>query len=296
MAKKQISEFFPGVWKDTSEFVTRCIFCGDHKDHWHLNINVSLKVCHCFRCGKGSTLLQLFQEAGYDYSELDADSPPVIEEQTGIQALDLLSFPLIRGVMTPLDRLAMNYAISRGLTREDVEMYNLRYAQSGRFYGRVMIPVFEVGVFVCISGRSMLPCINPKYMTPHRGETILTSTEAVFGIDNASDLAEKVVIVEGAFDAIAVNKVLQKEKIYAVALSTNHISKVQLSKIVMMKKPLVVMLDATAHKEALTLARSLKRFVSDVSVAKLSEGDPSSLGERIREAVLQPFAWDREMF
>lgn len=130
-------------------------------------------------------------------------------------------FPSILKPVSMMGRDAQNYLARRKFGKDLIKRYHLRYAELGegsdrrlsqKFHGRLMIPVFSKGKLVFCQGRAMYEGQDPKYDSPWvpRPEDLKpgmfpwkNAGEAFFGADRAMG-RERLVIVEGLFDAIRV--------------------------------------------------------------------------------------------
>ena len=171
------------------------------------------------------------------------------------------------------DKLALRYLRGRGLTNLEIERYDIRYASSGRYFGRVIIPTYEENEMVCFIARSFLDFIEPKHLFPHYGETKLTTNEAIFGYDEAKGTrGENIVLVEGVFDAMAINK----PAIYNVGLAimSKSLSKGQLYKLLKLEGHFFIMLDPDAKKDSLKIAKELSAYGRKVKIEYLQDEDP----------------------
>jgi len=275
-----IEEIFPGgVWKKEDEYVISCPYCpgGDHPDHGHCYINpTEIWWFHCFLCGAEGPLTKLLKEHGGGASV----EPKEVEKKTELALTDFNKFKPVRGLEGALDRLALTYLKGRGLWEDDIHNYDIRYSVHGRYYGRVLFPIYEHDTVVCFVGRSFLESfIRPPYLLPRSGETILTTSEAIFGYDMArrnSDLSS-VVVTEGVFDAIAINH-LDIPGTWGVAIMSKALSEGQLFKLLKLPRntTFYMMLDADARDDAILIAKRLHAYGRVVRMGILYHGDPAS--------------------
>ena len=282
---KDLEDIFPeGVWVKDDEYLVRCPFCGDHPTHNHLYINPEKGVFYCFYCGERGSLRKLLNYVG----EKGIETRPRkgVTEKKRHPPVDFSQFYPVTGVENTNDRLAFTYLRSRGLSKEEIDYYQIHYSAYGRYFGRVIIPIYEEGALVCFVARSFLHFIEPKYLFPHHGETLLTTAEALFGYDEARKAGGKqvYVLVEGVFDAMAVNRVrgLSGGSLRGIALLSKHMSKGQLYKLLQLPTDLFyVMLDADAHPDALKIGKQLSEWEREVRVCFLEEGDPASSSDMV---------------
>jgi len=304
-----IQELFPdGKWEGSSEYCIPCPYCGDAKDHSHCFVSVAKRIFHCFYCGEAGTISKLVRDHAdklattpeYDsavpiYKEIDA---PVIKE---IEFENFRRVPLLEH--QPADEFSLGYRAwrylhERGLSDIEIHVYDIRYAPTGRYAGRVIIPVKEAGSAVCFSARSFLEsAVKPKYLFPAKGETILSASDSIFNydkIETPTHVSQTVVITEGIFDAIAVERLRFPNTICVSTLSKN-ITDAQAKKLLVARinRSFVIMFDSLAKDPNIKhdigrAARMLVESVADVNVfvAVLPTNDPAaSTREEISQAI-----------
>ncbi len=276
-----IEEIFPnGAWKNDYEYVIYCPYCpeGDHSSHSHCHVNPAKGVFHCFRCGESGSAKRLINEHGGAVELVTEEVVTKAKQPT----TDFSQFRKVLGTEGSLDRMAFTYLKERNITKKDIDKYDIRYSTHGRYYGRVLFPMYENKQVVSFVGRSFLHFIEPSYLFPHRDETILTTAEAIFGYDRMQEnLSDSLVLTEGVFDAIAVDRAGSKAlpTFQAVALMSKSLSQGQLIKLLKLHEGtrFYIMLDADAHEDALLIARRLSAYARYVQVAFLTKGDPASI-------------------
>lgn len=276
-----IEELLPdGQWVSENEYVVRCPFL-DHPTHNHCYINVAKGVffCHFADCGEKGTIKKLLKE--YEIiGELELEKE--ITEKRKYEPTDFSQFLNVTGKNGTLDLLALTYLKRRGLSEDEIELYDIRFSDSGKYYGRILVPISENDKVVCFATRSFMPFIKPKYLYPHRGETLFTPGEAIFGYEEAwKDTIYNIasmVITEGIFDAIAVNRV---KGVRGLAILSSHLTEGQLCKLLKLSKKFtyLVALDADAHKDAVKIAEQLANLGRTVKLVLLEKGDPASVSE-----------------
>jgi len=275
-----IEEMFPdGEWKSEKEYVIRCPFCGDHPTHNHCHVNVKKKVFFCHYEGCKGTLRELLKKCEIT-GELESRKKDTEEKK--YELIDFSQFPRVKGDSGVLDGCAYDYLTDpleergRGLNKEEIEIYDFRFSGSGRFFGRVLVPIYEDHKVVNFVARRFLHRLKEKYIFPHTGETLLTSSEAIFGYEEALKGCAAVMVTEGVFDAIAANRVVD---LRGVAILSSHLSKGQLYKLLRLPKDIdfFVCLDSDAHKKTLKIAKELYVLGRKVKIILLKKGDPASI-------------------
>ena len=276
----EIEDIFEGKWTSEVEYLIRCPVCGDHATHDHCSINIVKGIFHCFFKGCSGTLTQLVREYG---NGENVELRKGIVEKKKYSLIDFSQFKKITGIEGSNDRLALSYLKTRGINEDEIELYGIKYCSNptNRYYGRIILPIFENEEIVCLSARSFLPFIRPSYLFPHYGETICTAGEVIWGLEYAQVHSKgAVVLVEGVFDAIAVN---QKTKMNTcgLALLNKAMTKSQRNKLLKLDKEvrLIIMLDSDARNDSLKIARELSNYGRQVYLCFLPEGDPASVSQ-----------------
>lgn len=297
--KMTIDEIFEGVWILDVEYLIQCPYCGDHSTHDHCYINVEKQVFVCHYCGESGVLKKLLKDFG-DGAKVLKKAGRERKKYKRITNEEFEKFKLVTGTRGTNDKLALEYLRGRGVTSLEIERYDIRYASSGRYFGRVIIPVYEENEIVCFIARSFLDFIEPKYLFPHHGETKLTTNEAIFGYDDAkgasrADFLESFVLVEGVFDAMAINKATTA---VGLAIMSKSLSEGQLYKLLKLEGQFFIMLDPDAKKDSLKVARKLLAYSRNVKIAFLKDKDPAASGGSVIAGSLQmseEFSFDLEM-
>lgn len=201
-----------------------CPHCGKS----NLWINVKKLVVHCWTCPYGMSLRRFLSEfqhismasaqavlqrgghgpytldASGGFSEMDAPDLEVVDLGWWAQTFQ----DPIRS-KTRLGRKAYAYLTKpppegRGLDPEVVLRYFIRYAEEGRYRGRVLIPIVEDPEIVYFVARDFLGRDKKyKYLNPRPEEIRKKAGQVLFNFDRARRHSP-VVLVEGVFDAISV--------------------------------------------------------------------------------------------
>lgn len=291
----KIDEILKGEWITEDEFLTRCPW-KDHETHNHCYVNVTKKVFYCHYCGESGTLKKLLDE--YEVADV-GEIEKGIAEKKKYEKIDFSQFPKVEGKKDTYDRLAISYLKQRGLGEKEIEEYDIRYSSEGRFFGRVIIPIYENGIVVCFVARGFIHFVYPKYRFPKQGQTMLTTSEAVFDLERGVRLMESnavngIAIVEGAFDAISITQKLFGY-MHGVAIMSKYLSLGQKLKLLRLHKntKFYVLLDADAHKDALKVAKALDEYRRErVYVGFLEKGDPASASREELEDAL----WNSQLY
>lgn len=274
----RIEEIFPeGHWESEEEYRIRCPICGDNsdKDDKHnCAINVVKRTFHCWFGECKGNLRDLLRKK---YSEEEIISAPAKKSKT-IVPIDFSEFLPVTGKREGvMDEMALGYLKNRGIILSDVRHYDIRYSSKDTFFGRIIVPIKENDKMVCFVGRDYIGS-KLKYLYPKRGETPLSISKVVFNLESAiRENAKNVVITEGVFDSMAIDKI---NGLRGVALLGHNLSKIQLIKL--LKLPITrffVCMDADMHKETVNIVKRLSDQGRIARAVLLREGDPASISK-----------------
>jgi hypothetical protein len=195
-------------------------------------------VYHCFNCGfaagwtPGKILSKntrnLFQWIGMneiDIGKLNLaalkikDDQPVLRKALNLVLLERqlpdecksVSEWIKTGCQDPDLIAVINYFLDRGM---NYEWYNWHWSAAPGFRDRVIIPFYQDGKVVGYTGRKIKPG-KPKYLTD-------SQSGYVFNIDRQNYSRQYAIVVEGQFDAIAID---------GVAIMTNEPNDAQIARL-----------------------------------------------------------------
>ncbi len=196
----------------------RCPFHDDHDPSWFVDIFKGGH--HCFSCKASGTLTELVEHVrSCSLSEAiefvkaagKGWEPPAARVRVVARApkLSPRRFQLPREVyIQPLEKWPSpirNYAAKRRIDAGQVERFGLGYAVDGRLQSRVILPVRDRrGRPVGYSARDFTNADERRYLTPHESE--LADLNGLFGEHLWPDTSPVVVVTEGAFNALAVDR------------------------------------------------------------------------------------------
>jgi DNA primase len=200
------------------ELQALCPFHNDSKPSWSIRDQLGSPRHgrhHCFSCGQGGGVLALIEWVhGLTRDEArDWAARFGIFEQADLEAsveLEVVGEPAPPFVMprevifkpfsewvTP----AKIYAISRGITEDQVERWGIGYAVYGRLGGRIVLPIWdEAGRLASYTGRAF-DGDELRYLHPKREEN--PREGAIYGSHLWKGWRERVVINEGELNALA---------------------------------------------------------------------------------------------
>lgn len=195
-------------------------------------------------------------------------------------------FRLPYGVcLDPLEkwiRPARNYAASRGITAEEVDLYGLGYAVDGRLEGRIVFPTREApsGRPVDYSARTFTEQ-ERRYLTPHESEG--AEIDTFFGQHlwpGPGERRQDVIVVEGVLKKLAVSRVVDTP---CGSLSGSHVRAGHLEILTTFKR-VIAMTDGDASGESAAaqlragMGRGTKYARLALPVVVGRDGKPNALG------------------
>lgn len=171
--------------------------------------------------------------------------------------------------------ISRNYLIRRGLSKLESEYYDLHYAVEGKWFKRVIIPIYQNGVLVTIQGRG-LDLIGPRYLT--EGNRHLYCP-----LDN--DWPErKLLVVEGPFDLYAVARVYPR----VVATLGVELSQEQVAQLLRLPNldEIGILFDKEALSQAHGLQLRLNPLIPTVVLELSNAKDPGDSSNEDLESLL----------
>jgi DNA primase len=172
-------------------------------------------------------------------------------------------------------KTALDYLLNRGLTIKHIQKYKIGFCDSGKFFGRIIVPSFDsfgnINYFIGrdYTGKSKIPYLN--HTNPKQD---LVFNEGLVNFDLS------VTLVEGVFDhTVTFNSI----PLLGKTLSPKLVSKLQND----LLGNLYILFDADALKSAKELQERLNfgRLRSRVYIIELpKDQDPSSLYKKLGEA------------
>jgi DNA primase len=257
-----------------------CPFCNHKKPKLEIDLNTNDKGENkyaCWVCGtkgrKISKLLKLLKVSKEDaLNVLKYVKKGTVEEYYQAETRKGLTLPAeFKPLVSSTDtsntfKRARHYLASRGVFEPEIRKYQIGYADSGEYAGRIIIPSYnEFGVLDFYIGRSIQDAYV-KYLKPE-----IESTDFIF-FDSFINWNKPVVLCEGVFDAMAI-------KINAVPLLGKFAKSILKRRILEFDTPMVyVALDQDAKKEAVKLGEDLMRLGIRVGVIDLESKDPAQIG------------------
>jgi DNA primase len=269
-----------------------CPYCNHHKPKLEINFSQNKKgynPWHCWVCNKkGSRVSSLFKKSGASpekFEELKKLIGAEIEIRE-VQSNTKLELPKeykpIIGSRDIIARHAFAYLKNRGITKDDIEKYNIGYCESGRYAKMVIVPSYdETGNLNYFTGRSFEKEPFVKYRNPEASRDIIPFELFI-------NWSIPLILCEGPFDAIAIKR-------NAIPLLGKNIQQNLMKKIVTSKvKKIYIALDTDAQKQALKFAEYFMNQGKEVYFMDLEGKDPSEMGfENFTKLIQKTFPIDQ---
>jgi hypothetical protein len=260
--------------KKDGEMSYYCPFCNHYKRK--LQVNLLTQKWHCWVCdNKGQTIISLLKKSNAPIQsftkvkEVYGDTNYNNKADLGREIVGLPEHykPLYVNHNTPDYRNALHYVLNvRKLTPMDILRYQVGYCEEGPYAGMIIIPSYnEDNMINYYVGRSFYDNATIRHKNPPVSKDII-------GFANQINWKEPVVIVEGAFDAIATKRnaiPLFGKKILGTLRSIILTEKVQ---------KLYLALDGDAFKDSV---KEIEYFLNNgikVYLVQLPGKDPSEAG------------------
>lgn len=198
-------------------------------------------VYHCFNCGfaagwtpgkilskNSKSLFSWIGMSEYEIGKLNLATLKIKDDQPVMKkafSLTLLERELPEGAMSVMEWIntgylpdvaedigkIVEYILGRGM---ELEWYNWMWSPAAGYADRVLIPFYQDGKVVGYTGRKIKPG-KPKYLTD-------SQSGYVFNLDRQVRERQYVIVLEGQFDAIAID---------GVAIMTNEPNDAQVARL-----------------------------------------------------------------
>jgi DNA primase len=253
-----------------------CPYCNHHKPKLEVNFSQNKKgynPWHCWVCNKkGSRVSSLFKKSGAssekfeELKKLIGAEIEIRETQSTVKLELPKEFKPFIGSRDIIARHAFAYLKNRGITKDDIEKYNIGYCESGRYAKMVIIPSYdEQGNLNYFTGRSFEKEPFVKYRNPEASRDIIPFELFI-------NWNIPLILCEGPFDAIAIKR-------NAIPLLGKNIQQNLMKKIVTSKvEKIYIALDTDAQKQALKFAEYFINEGKEVYFMDLEGKDPSEMG------------------
>ena len=269
----------------SGQYICDCVFCGKED---HMYINKRTQMFDCKKCGTFGNIFKLlrFLEKTYLLGGATIEAAETIESVREMLAneienseVGLLELPEVKmPVGWKVLKNSNPYLISRGITPELCERYEFGSTKMFRKYDSyILIPIRDNGKvrgFIGRYGCKEVPDGKLRY-----NNSIGTQfSQLLFGYDEITQNTNTVILVEGVFDKIAVDKVLDlwsSEDIKCVCTFGKKISEEQITKLKIRGVVRVILLyDFDAIKEIKKFGLELENhFVTDITFTNKKDID-----------------------
>lgn len=219
------------------QYICDCPFCGKER---HFYISQKTQLWDCKKCGEYGNIGKLLRKLQKNYL-LEGSTIEVRDNINSIRRMneDSIETSLIEElpvVKMPIGwRVRCNsYLLSRGLDSEDCVRYNIGYTElMSKYSNYILIPVYDNGEIKGYVGRFASKCV-PDGVLRYKNSPGTKFSDLLFGYDEINDQTTSVIIVEGIFDKIAVDKTLglwDSDYVKCVCTFGKKISDVQIKKL-----------------------------------------------------------------
>jgi DNA primase len=254
-----------------------CPFCGNDPS-FHLGVNLSSGIFHCWICGAKGGIEKLIQKLlGIPRREaekiISTHNINFLEQEIETKNAKNIVFP--KGLEDGIPSIHRNFLRERGFSpNEVIQKYKLKayHHLGGKWSFRIVIPVLINNQMVSFIARDVTNKQTPKYKNLSNEQSIINIKNCLYNIDSVKK-GGKVIIVEGVFDQWRVGD-------GSCALLGTEYTTQQLFLLYQKKlKKAYVMLDADATKKANKLGHMLSTFIPSVEVIEIDKGDPADMSQ-----------------
>lgn len=197
------------------QYICDCPFCGKEK---HFYISRQTQLWDCKKCGEYGSIYKLLKQLDKTYllggatveiRETIQSLRSIVAESIEEDEVTLKELPVIKmPVGWKVSVVSTKYLLGRGITPADCKRYNIGATDLYRKYQNyVLIPIYDGGKirgFLGRYGAKKVPSDRLRYNNSVGTEF----SELLFGYDEITENTTTVILVEGIFDKIAVDKVL----------------------------------------------------------------------------------------
>ena len=255
-----------------------CPYCNHHKPKLEINFSENKKgynPWHCWVCNKkGTRISSLFKQvkaSPENFTELyklignEQEHKVIVSSKTLKLPEEFKKFQDISSSDIE-GRQAAFYLKSRGITKDDIEKYNIGYCEYGRYAKMIIIPSYDKnGQLNYYTGRSFEKDPYTKYKNPEASRNIIPNEHLI-------NWSLPLVICEGMFDAIAIKR-------NAIPLLGKNIQSELMKKIVTSTiEKIYIALDTDAMKQTIKFAEEFMNEGKEVYLIDLKGKDPSEIG------------------
>jgi len=230
-----------------------CPSCGN--DRWNMNVNIEKNVFHDWACDYAGTVRKLFIDLkiSYDFDITFASNKPKVEQDINDEAI--LPEDTMEIKESESRHIIIKYLQSRGMIESDIQKYNIKWCSKT---GRILFAFYNpMGDLIFWNARTIYKGAKPKYI-----HAAVSKKTRILKYDGES---KEIYLVEGVFDAIAVNK-LGKSVIILMGSSISEDLKAYLR---LKKQQVVICLDSDMTDKQAKLEKNLKSYLGEDLVTSL---------------------------
>lgn len=276
------------------QYICDCPFCGKEK---HFYISKATQMWDCKKCGESGNIYKLLKQLNKTYllggttieeRESMTSIKVWLEEQAESDEIELEELPVKKlPVGWKISRKSTPYLLDRGITPEDCERYNIGATDLYRKYKNyVIIPIYDDGKIRGFLGRYGAKHV-PQDKLRYNNSVGTNFAQLLFGYDEiVKGKTMTVILVEGIFDKIAVDKVLRLweiDEIKCVCTFGKKISPEQQMKLVQKGVAKVILLyDFDAIKDIKKYGLELEEyFVTSITFTNKKDIDECTQDEAL---------------
>lgn len=285
MARQQLGAWFDalrarfrGRLRRDEYQIRECPYCGNPK--WNCEVNVDKLVFKCWACGVGGTVRGMFLDFGLPVGLLP-DTPAgrrwfLAAEREPVRLPAEASSVFDDGL--PLARFALQYLTEvRGMTREEVNRYQIKFAHEGRYARRIVWPLYEGDQLVYFVARRFMWGAGRPYDYPEFRRRNLAP------VYTGSDRRLTLVLVEGVFEIPRIRRLgYSVMPLLGATINPSQVRKIARRNF----ERYIVFLDREAVQKSIDIARQLRNERLDACYVYSRGPDSDELEEDELKRVL----------
>lgn len=270
-----------GTKTSRTNYAFKCPFCTVPHKKPKLEVDLDVKEerynrWNCWVCRtRGQTLLSLYRKIGVDRSKYLEIKPYIkkvyFSKVNDLESLSELKLPKESLNLFTQDSLecrrAKSYLKKRGISDLDIVKYNIKYCETGKYAGRVVIPSYDAnGKLNYYIARDYTGFSGMNYLSP------VCDKDNIIGFELFINWKLPVILCEGVFDAIAIKR--NVIPLFGKTIPTAVMKKIVTSEV----KEVYIILDRDAESEMLEYTKDLLDLGKVVYTVELEGKDPSLTG------------------
>ena len=281
----------------SGQYIADCPLCGKSQ---HFYISRKTQMWDCKKCHSYGSIYKLLRLLDKTYllagstvenKERIESIREMTQEIVSNDDIELSDLPVKKmPVGWKVSAKSTKYLLSRGITSEDCKRYNIGATDMFRKYDNyVLIPIYDDGKIRGFLGRYGARKV-PDGKLRYNNSIGTEFAELLFGYDEITERTSTVILVEGCFDKIAVDKVLHlwdDEEVKCVCTFGKKISDKQIKKLMLKGVTNVILLyDFDAIKEIKKYGLELEKyFVTSITYTS----DKKDIDECSEDEALEVF-------